>query len=1032
MLNMAIPVEALIVVDDVPTQSTFTAVSLDFTPYDVVQDKTNPVLYMSDTDKKQIVAYNFDTKTKRILQLEDTPKKLTLNNGELFVCLSKNDKNASKKGSIAIIDSETFNSNNPSIKEKFDTDDEPVFINVDKNNYMYVYSGTTFNGSLTSYDRVSKKAVNSVQCHGSSAVINNTLDRLYINGMDFDGYSFSTFIESYSIDDGIIKRIMKNNDTGSGLGASMKISPDDKFIVSGTAAAYLCSSNNLEDLVLRKNLYDSIGYFREAAFDQNNNNFYMADELSVKAFDSETFAALKAYKTNYHIDKVFYFSNKIVTVTHNNNTSYVETSDTGQLLKRPYLVKSSIDHSMINISAPDELTFEFNKDILIKDIEGIKVFDYLRGVREKNGVDFDIDASASGNKLTIKIRSKIGALDNVYIDIAYNAVTDKNGQPLAEGIYKMFSTKADDDNSNRFVEVIDRTEILSGNETIGGGIVIPKDVTMVVKPGANLSVNGDIIVHGKLINLGNINASGKVYALKNIDGLVDNRDKDYSAYFRNKGSRTNCDVSDKFPSPIIYMNPDSDISINSPSIKVSYVLIPNITLTVNGQYAAYESRPAGTMTVKNIKPGKSKLQIETTDEINNVIDTELNVDNAFPALNIEGVYPSENENYAIPVNQEFYIKFDQNIIVGDDFDKITITDRDTGICGINSSIINDESGNPTILRIAPQINLRYFGEVTLNIPYSAVKNSEGSVMQEDYEAKFNTGYEYTYLSGKDRYETSIRISEEGWYSSPVLVLASGENFPDALSAGPLASKYNAPILLSESKELRGDTEKEIYRLNPQKVFIVGGEASISKDIENKLCAKGMEIVRIGGINRYETSMKVASYVGISEKNGCVLVSGENYPDALSIASYAASNGMPVILTEKDNLPSGFTEFMNKNVKAPDPKVYVIGGTGVISKALEDSIPFAHQRFGGKDRYETNFEIISNLEFDPTYTYFASGSGFADALSGCAMASLSNSPIILVDKNMGEDAVRNLNYNKDVFIMKYILGGQVNVSNIFSD
>lgn len=1018
IFNIAMPVKAMLVVDDVPVQSTFTATELDFKPFDAVQDKTYPILYMSDANNKQVIAYNFETGTKKTLAMESTPKKLTLNNGELFVCLSNDNANEEKKGCIAIIDTATFNTDNPIVKEKFDTDTEPVFINIDKNNYIYVYSGTTYNGTLTSYDRKSKNIISSIQAHGRSAVINKTLDKLYISGGEFDGHSFSTFVEAYSINNGVMNKIVKNTDTASFADGFMEISPDDKFIITGTGAAYLCNEDNIGDLILKKDLGESMGVFRRSMFDLKNNNFYLAGQTIVRMFDFETMTAIKAYETNYNIDNIFYYNNKIITLTHDEeNKSYIEMSDTGQVIKRPYLIKSSIKHA-VNIDIPDEITFEFNKDIVIRDLEGIRLYNL------NDRVYVDKEVSAVGNKLIIRTLGNIKNLKNYELRINYMAISDKNGQPLTDHVYTDFSTKAKEDINNKSVEYLNETKIFSSSQTINTSVVIGKNGKVLVEPGVTLKVNGDIIIYGELINLGNVEVTGKVYASRDIKNLVNNKQYYLGTYFRGENSSINSEVYNKYPSPILYMNPSDNISIDFPNIQVDYVLIPNTGLKVHEAIAEREDKPAGSITVGDIKSGDSKITISTADELEHIITKELNVHNTAKPLVIKGVYPQSNSDYSVPLNQEVFVSFTENIVPGDRFNEITVADtngREEHTA--HASIINDENGNPTILKMFSLVKLKYDTEYVLKLPYNAVKSSTGSVMPRDYRVIFRIGSEVTRLSGKTRYETSIKISQEGWYSSPVLVLASGENFPDALSAGPLAKKYDSPLLLSESKNLRDDTEKEIDRLNPKKIFIIGGTGSISKEIENKLMSKGIEIKRISGKNRYETSMKVAEHMGISEKNGIVLVSGGNFPDALSIASYAAYNGMPIILTEKDKLPNGLTKFMNNNLDKTTGKVYIVGGTGVISKTLEDSIPFKHQRFSGKNRYETNFEVLSNLEFDPTYTYFSSGLGFADALSGCAMAALTSSPIILVDKNMDKEAAYNINYNKNLFIMKYILGGE---------
>ena len=87
------------------------------------------------------------------------------------------------------------------------------------------------------------------------------------------------------------------------------------------------------------------------------------------------------------------------------------------------------------------------------------------------------------------------------------------------------------------------------------------------------------------------------------------------------------------------------------------------------------------------------------------------------------------------------------------------------------------------------------------------------------------------LQGLDRYETSISISKSGWKTSDNVVLASGLDFPDALSAAPLAKQLNAPILLIGTT-LDTAINNELNRLQVKNVFVVGGEGVVSKSIKD--------------------------------------------------------------------------------------------------------------------------------------------------------------------------------------------------------
>ena len=250
--------------------------------------------------------------------------------------------------------------------------------------------------------------------------------------------------------------------------------------------------------------------------------------------------------------------------------------------------------------------------------------------------------------------------------------------------------------------------------------------------------------------------------------------------------------------------------------------------------------------------------------------------------------------------------------------------------------------------------------------------------------------------------TSVETSKDGWGSgSSTIVLVCGSDYPDALSAASLAKAYNAPILLTVKDGLLGVVSTEISRLKPTKAYIVGGTGVVSDNVKSQLKAKGIsDIQRIGGINRYDTAVKVASEVvkQVGTSNGIVLASGTGFADALSIAPIAAKLGMPVLLTDKNDMNSYNKNFIqNKNI----PATYVIGGTGVISDSNKNnySKPI---RIGGANRYETNIKILDNFNksINLNKIYLASGNNFPDGLVGAPIAALTSSPIVLIEESSG--------------------------------
>ncbi len=278
------------------------------------------------------------------------------------------------------------------------------------------------------------------------------------------------------------------------------------------------------------------------------------------------------------------------------------------------------------------------------------------------------------------------------------------------------------------------------------------------------------------------------------------------------------------------------------------------------------------------------------------------------------------------------------------------------------------------------------------------------------------------LQGVDRYATSISISKSGWTTSDNVVLASGYDFPDALSAAPLAKQLNAPILLIGTT-LDTAINNELTRLKVKNIFIVGGEGAVSKGIKDQLSLKGIIVTRLSGNDRYETSLSIANYIKEKFNLGTeiVVAAGGGFPDALSIAPIAASKGMPIILSPKDELPSSVKKYIIDNkVK----KAFVIGGTGVVSDKVMQSLPLA-ERVSGDDRYKTNIAVLNRFVLDLSLdsVYIATAVAFPDALSGSALASKTLSPIILMDKKLSFSTVDYMTLKSHSMNKLFILGGE---------
>jgi putative cell wall-binding protein/peptidoglycan/xylan/chitin deacetylase (PgdA/CDA1 family) len=240
------------------------------------------------------------------------------------------------------------------------------------------------------------------------------------------------------------------------------------------------------------------------------------------------------------------------------------------------------------------------------------------------------------------------------------------------------------------------------------------------------------------------------------------------------------------------------------------------------------------------------------------------------------------------------------------------------------------------------------------------------------------------LEGQTRYETAVEISKSTFPNgTATIVLVTGSDYPDALSGSPLAYKLNAPILLTERDQLPSVTLNEIKRLGASKVVILGGQAVIFNKIEDYFKQKNLEVERIAGKNRFETSSLIASKI---DSNKAIIASGENFPDALSVAPFAAQQQIPILLTSSNKLSEEIrTEVRQESI--------ILGGVNAIGESVASNLKNV-TRISGKDRYETNLKITNFFNKELENAYISTGINFADALTGSILAARNNGALLL--------------------------------------
>ncbi|WP_312258248.1 cell wall-binding repeat-containing protein [Romboutsia ilealis] len=248
------------------------------------------------------------------------------------------------------------------------------------------------------------------------------------------------------------------------------------------------------------------------------------------------------------------------------------------------------------------------------------------------------------------------------------------------------------------------------------------------------------------------------------------------------------------------------------------------------------------------------------------------------------------------------------------------------------------------------------------------------------------------IIGETRYETAAMISDHQNYTTAILVNADN-SVADGLSASGLSGVLNAPILLTKKDIIPSETEKRLKGVS--KVYIIGQENSVSKIVENNLRSKNIEVTRLGGIDRIQTSYEVAKEMKRinPDIDEVFLVNGyKGEADAMSVSSVANRDKAPIILTNGQSIP-----FSTNNIES-----YVIGSTSTMSNNIVTQTNST--RLGGIDRFATNKIVIEKFYPNTNEFYISKGYVLVDALTVSPLAK--NYPVVLVHQGSDKSVVKN--------------------------
>ena len=195
----------------------------------------------------------------------------------------------------------------------------------------------------------------------------------------------------------------------------------------------------------------------------------------------------------------------------------------------------------------------------------------------------------------------------------------------------------------------------------------------------------------------------------------------------------------------------------------------------------------------------------------------------------------------------------------------------------------------------------------------------------------NAGYHVNRIGGKDRFDTdSLIVNNLAVSHGTPVIIASGNDFPDALGVASLAASKGWPILLSGSNQLSETAQNFVSTDQPTNIYIVGGKGVLHDSVQTALqsAAPSAQIQRFGGQDRFETLSQILTKF-YPNPTQIYLANGLDFADALSGSTLAAQNNAPILLIDpkSQQLPPSIKDYLiTIRNTGSTPQVNVLGGT----------------------------------------------------------------------------------------------------------
>lgn len=275
------------------------------------------------------------------------------------------------------------------------------------------------------------------------------------------------------------------------------------------------------------------------------------------------------------------------------------------------------------------------------------------------------------------------------------------------------------------------------------------------------------------------------------------------------------------------------------------------------------------------------------------------------------------------------------------------------------------------------------------------------------------------MGGADRYETAVmvarRVVSEGMAGSTIL-LTTGENYPDAISAG--GWQGNAAVVLTKRSVIPPSSLELLRESWVREVFVIGGPSVIDDSIVERLRTLGKSVTRLWGDNRFDTSVEVSKVTNPAKSVSTIWIApGNSFSDQLVAAAGARRSGGAFLVVPENGVLSSNTSNEIARLAKDGSEIRVVDHRSQLTRMNVSNLKRVNFNV---DPYQ----ISVDTQTASSTIIVASGENWPDALGGTRLVGSSRG-MILTRRSCSPTGVSTRLQRADRLI---VLGGQAALSS----